>query len=116
MPCNGRRARAVHRACWGLPSAATAAPSYAFSKQQLFRPLGDRNDDPELAALEETIKEQANELGIGPMGFGGKTTVLDVQIDSLHRLPASFFVSVSYMCWANRRRSMTVRGEEVTYQ
>ena len=90
--------------------------SYAFSKQQLFRPLGDRNDDPELAALEETIREQANELGIGPMGFGGKTTVLDVQIDSLHRLPASFFVSVSYMCWANRRRSMTVRGEEVTYQ
>ena len=90
--------------------------SYAFSKQQLFRPLGDRNDDPELASLEETIKEQANELGIGPMGFGGNTTVLDVQIDSMHRLPASFFVSVSYMCWANRRRSMTVRGEDVAYQ
>jgi fumarate hydratase class I len=91
--------------------------SFAFSKQQLFRPLGDRNPDPELAGLEETILEQANELGIGPMGFGGATTVLDVQVDALHRLPASFFVSVSYMCWANRRRSMEVRqdGQEVTY-
>lgn len=90
--------------------------SYVFSKQQLLRPLGQRNPDPELAALEDTIKEQANELGIGPMGFGGKTTVLDVQMDAMHRLPASFFVSVSYMCWANRRRSMTVRGDEVAYQ
>ncbi len=91
--------------------------SFAFSKQQLFRSLGDRNPDPELAQLEETIKEQANELGIGPMGFGGQTTVLDVQVDAMHRLPASFFVSVSYMCWANRRRSMVVRqdGQEVSY-
>ncbi len=89
--------------------------SYVFSKQQLLRPLGQRNPDPELAALEETIKEQANALGIGPMGFGGKTTVLDVQMDVMHRLPASFFVSVSYMCWANRRRSMLVKGEEVIY-
>lgn len=91
--------------------------SFAFSKQQLFRPLGDRNPDAELAGLEEIILEQANELGIGPMGFGGATTVLDVQVDALHRLPASFFVSVSYMCWANRRRSMEVRqdGQEVTY-
>ena len=89
--------------------------SYAFSKKQLLRPLGDRNPDPELAQLEETLLEQSNELGIGPMGFGGETTALDVQVDTMHRLPASFFVSVSYMCWANRRRSMEVRGEEVTY-
>ncbi len=99
----------------GIAVGGDRGASYAFSKQQLFRPLGDRNPDPELAALEETIKAQANELGIGPMGFGGQTTVLDVQMDTMHRLPASFFVSVSYMCWANRRRSMTVRGEEVTY-
>jgi fumarate hydratase class I len=100
----------------GIAVGGDRGASYAFSKQQLFRPLGDRNPDPELAALEETIKAQANELGIGPMGFGGQTTVLDVQMDTMHRLPASFFVSVSYMCWANRRRSMTVRGEEVMYQ
>lgn len=89
--------------------------SYAHSKRQLLRPLGEHNPDPALAQLEETLIEQANELGIGPMGFGGKTTVLDVQVDSLHRLPASFFVSISYMCWADRRRSMVVRNGEVTY-
>ena len=99
----------------GIAVGGDRGASYAFSKHQLFRPLGDRNPDPELAQMEETIKTQANELGIGPMGFGGETTVLDVQMDTMHRLPASFFVSVSYMCWANRRRSMTVRGEEVTY-
>ncbi|MER2597904.1 MAG: fumarate hydratase [Caldilineales bacterium] len=100
----------------GIAVGGDRGASYAFSKHQLFRPLGDRNPDPELAELEETIKDQANELGIGPMGFGGKTTVLDVQMATMHRLPASFFVSVSYMCWANRRRSMTVRGDEVTYE
>lgn len=101
----------------GIAIGGDRGASYAFSKHQLFRPLGDRNEDPELAQLEETIKEQANELGIGPMGFGGKTTVLDVQMDTMHRLPASFFVSVSYMCWANRRRSMVASAdsEEVTY-
>ncbi|MFZ2487575.1 MAG: fumarate hydratase [Anaerolineae bacterium] len=100
----------------GIAVGGDRGASYAFSKHQLFRPLGDRNPDPELAELEETIKDQANELGIGPMGFGGQTTVLDVQMATMHRLPASFFVSVSYMCWANRRRSMTVRGDEVTYE
>ncbi|MCS6842726.1 MAG: fumarate hydratase [Caldilineales bacterium] len=99
----------------GVAIGGDRSSSYQFSKQQLFRPLGQRNPDPELARLEETIKEQANALGIGPMGFGGQTTVLDVQIDAMHRLPASFFVSVSYMCWANRRRSMTVRGDQVVY-
>jgi fumarate hydratase class I len=99
----------------GIAVGGDRGASYAFSKHQLFRPLGDRNPDPELAEMEETIKAQANELGIGPMGFGGATSVLDVQMDTMHRLPASFFVSVSYMCWANRRRGMTVRGEEVTY-
>jgi fumarate hydratase class I len=90
--------------------------SYVFSKRQLLRPLGQRNRDPGLADLEKTIYDQANQLGIGPMGFGGSTTVLDVQVDALHRLPASFFVSVSYMCWADRRRSMEVHDGEVTYQ
>jgi fumarate hydratase class I len=54
-------------------------------------------------------------MGIGPMGFGGKTTVLDTKIVGLSRLPASYFVSVSYMCWAYRRRKMTVKGGEVIY-
>ena len=55
-------------------------------------------------------------MGIGPMGFGGKTTVLGTKMTGMHRLPASFFVSVSYMCWAHRRRRMIVQGDEVSYE
>ena len=88
---------------------------YAASKQALLRPLDDRNPRPELVSLEERLVEEGNQLGIGPMGFGGATTVLGAKVASLHRLPASYFVSVSYMCWAHRRRRMVVRGEEVTY-
>jgi fumarate hydratase class I len=76
---------------------------YVESKRQLLRRLDDINPVPELAAMERDLLEQANSLGIGPMGFGGKTTVLAVKIGNLARLPASYFVSVSYMCWANRR-------------
>lgn len=92
--------------------------SYIKSKQQLFRQLEDRNENEELAALEDRLYEETNELGIGPMGFGGKTSVLGVKIGSLHRLPASYFVSVAYMCWANRRASMDIsmKGEGVEVQ
>ena len=69
-----------------------------------------------LAKLEEQLTDEANQLGVGPMGFGGKTTVLGTKIKSLHRLPASYFVSVSYMCWAFRRRKMIYQNGEVTYQ
>lgn len=86
---------------------------YIRSKEQLFRPLGQRNPKPELAEVEDRIHEEANRLGIGPMGLGGRTTVLDVQLDALHRLPASYFVTVSYMCWAHRRRTLTYRDGEV---
>ncbi len=89
--------------------------SYYGSKEVLFDKLGTRNADPQLAALEERLTSEANTLGIGPMGFGGNTTVIDTKIKGMHRLPASFFVSVSYMCWAYRRRKMTVSGETVTY-
>jgi fumarate hydratase class I len=89
--------------------------SYVKSKEVLFDEIGTRNADPKLAALEERLTSEANQLGIGPMGFGGQTTVIDTKITGLSRLPASYFVSVSYMCWAYRRRKMTVRGEEVKY-
>lgn len=86
--------------------------SYIKSKEQLLRKLDDRNEDEQLAALEERIMREGNELGIGPMGFGGKTTLLGVKIGALHRLPASYFVSIAYMCWANRRASMDVKLAE----
>ncbi len=88
---------------------------YLASKEILYQKMGQANPDPKLAALETQLTEEANTLGIGPMGFGGQTTVLDTKITGLSRLPASYFVSVSYMCWAYRRRKMTVRGEEVSY-
>jgi fumarate hydratase class I len=77
------------------------------AKEQFFRPLQDANPDPELDQLEKQLHDEANQLGIGPMGFGGQTTVLGVKLAQLHRVPASFFVSVSYMCWADRRQVMT---------
>ncbi len=89
--------------------------SYYASKEVLFEEIGTRNPDPKLSALEEKLTGEANQLGIGPMGFGGQTTVIDTKITGLHRLPASYFVSVSYMCWAYRRRKMTVAGNEVIY-
>jgi len=86
---------------------------YLKSKEQFFRPLDDTNDDSELAELEGRLTDEANSLGIGPMGFGGETTVLGVKIGALHRLPASFFVTASYMCWADRRRTLIWRAGEV---
>jgi fumarate hydratase class I len=90
--------------------------SFAASKEVLLRPLGDTHPDPQMADLESTLTRQSNQLGIGPMGFGGETTVLETKITSLHRLPASYFVSVSYMCWAHRRRRMVVEAGQVRYE
>ena len=64
--------------------------------------------DPELAGLEERVMEKANKSGIGPMGFGGNTTLLGCKIGKQNRVPASFYVSISYMCWAFRRQGVTL--------
>ncbi len=87
------------------------ATSYEFSKQQLLRKLDDHNPNPTLDKLEQDIVETANKLGIGPMGFGGRTTLLGTKIGVLNRLPASYFVSISYMCWAYRRQGAALSPE-----
>lgn len=87
------------------------ASGYAESKRQLLRHFGERSPQPELAALEERVLSEANELDIGPMGFGGKTTLLDVFIGALCRVPASYFVTISYMCWSYRRHGLTATPE-----
>jgi fumarate hydratase class I len=76
---------------------------YLHAKEQLFRTLDDVNTDPRLAELEASIMTTANELTVGPMGFGGKTSLIGCKISALNRLPASFFVSIAYDCWAFRR-------------
>jgi fumarate hydratase class I len=87
------------------------ATGYELSKTQFLRKLDDRNPDPKLDALEQDILKTSNELGIGPMGFGGKTTLLGVKICAANRVPASYFVSISYMCWAFRRQGATLGAD-----
>ena len=89
--------------------------SYTCAKTQLLRDLGDTNPDPALAELEAGLFSQLNGLGIGPMGLGGRTTVLGVKAGKLHRLPACFFVSIAYVCWAYRKAFMTIEGGEASY-
>jgi fumarate hydratase class I len=84
------------------------AVGYEYAKEQLLRIVDDQNPQPELAALEARILDEANKLDIGPMGFGGKLTVGGVKIGARNRLPASFFVTVAYMCWAYRRRGVVL--------
>ncbi len=100
----------------GIAIGADRGSGYVHAKEQLFRPLDDANPQPQLAELEERLLQECNELGIGSMGFGGKTTVFGVKIGAYHRLPACYFVSIAYMCWACRRARMTVRGGEVRFQ
>jgi fumarate hydratase class I len=82
------------------------ASGYEFAKEQLLRELDDTNPIADLAKLEAQILDEANRLNIGPMGFGGHLTVGGCKIGVRNRLPASFFVSVAYMCWAYRRRGV----------
>lgn len=81
---------------------------YELAKQQLFRSVDDVNPIEDLATLEDYILEKANTLGIGTMGFGGNTTLLGCKIGVMNRLPASFFVSVAYNCWAFRRQGVAI--------
>src|ERR1051325_2901567 len=79
------------------------AHGYELAKRQLFRTLDDANPNPVLAKLEPEIMAEANKLGVGAMGFGGQASLIGCKIAAANRLPASFFVSVAYDCWAFRR-------------
>jgi fumarate hydratase class I len=86
------------------------------SKRQLLRPLEDTNPMAELAELEGRLLREGNQLEIGPMGFGGATTLLGVKIGVLDRLPACYFVTVSYMCWASRKAGVRIgQGGQVEW-
>ncbi|HWZ32166.1 MAG TPA: FumA C-terminus/TtdB family hydratase beta subunit [Bryobacteraceae bacterium] len=79
------------------------AHGYVLAKEQLLRTLDDVNPIPELAKLESSIMEEANLIGVGAMGFGGNVSLIGCKIGVANRLPASYFVSVAYDCWAFRR-------------
>ena len=91
------------------------AGSHMLAKEQLIRKLNDANEDRILADMEKKLFEELNTLNIGPMGFSGKTTVLAVKIGHRHRVPACFFVSIAYLCWAARRGSMIIKKGKVKY-
>jgi fumarate hydratase class I len=84
---------------------------YLHAKEQLFRTLDDTNPDPRLAAVETAIMDEANRLAVGPMGFSGKASLIGCKIGALNRLPASFFVSVAYDCWAFRRLGVRIDAQ-----
>jgi fumarate hydratase class I len=92
----------------GVAIGGDRASGYDFAKRQLLRNVDDMSSDPALAELEARIMKEANTLDIGPMGFSGKFTIGCCKVGKLNRLPASFFVSVAYMCWAYRRRGVVL--------
>lgn len=99
----------------GVSLGADRGEGFLLAKKQLLRPLADVSPIPELATLEEQLLQEANTLGIGPMGMGGKTTLLGVKITSAPRLPASYFITIAYMCWACRRRGFRLAGDQVSW-
>ena len=99
----------------GIAVGGDRGTSYIASKEVFFDPIGLSHPESEVSAMEKRITDEANQLGIGPMGFGGNTTVLATRITGAHRLPASFFVSVSYMCWAFRRARLTLTNDQAVY-
>jgi len=92
----------------GVCIGADRASGYHLAKLQLFRTLDDTNPDSRLAQLEQEIMDEANKLGVGTMGFGGKASLIGCKITASNRLPASFFVSVAYDCWAFRRLGVII--------
>lgn len=95
----------------GIAMGGGADISMKVAKKALLRPLTEHNPNPEIAKLEKEIFEAANMTGIGPMGLGGKTTVLGVHIDYAFRHPASFPVAVAFNCWAARRASARINAD-----
>jgi fumarate hydratase class I len=83
---------------------------YLHAKEQLFRTLDDVNPDARLAELEASVMAKVNDLKIGTMGFGGRVTLIGCKVGALNRLPASFFVSVAYDCWAFRRLGVALNS------
>jgi fumarate hydratase, class I len=96
----------------GVGIGATKDQVTKLSKEQLMRDLNDSNSEESLAGLEKRTLNDINRLGIGPIGFGGKTTALAVKIGVNHRHPASYFVDVSINCWASRRAGIKFKIQD----
>ena len=81
------------------------------AKTALLRPVGVRHKEKNIADIEKELIERINRSGIGPMGLGGKTNVLDVHVEKAHRHPASLPVGIAVQCWADRRSTMIIHAD-----
>ena len=95
----------------GIGVGGGADTALELAKKTLLKPLNEVNADPQIAGLEREILEAVNMTGIGPMGLGGKTSVLGVHVDYAFRHPASFPVAVAFNCWAARRASARIHAD-----
>jgi len=100
----------------GVGIAGTKETAALEAKRQLLRKIPERNPNAKLDALEKRLKREINSLGIGPAGLGGKATAIAVKIGPLHRHPASFFVDISFCCWACRRWKLTFARGKIRYE
>ncbi len=95
----------------GVAVAAGADMAMSLAKKALLRPIGERHPEPEAARIEEKLLNALNKLGVGPHGFGGKTTALDVKFDYAYRHPATFAIGIVTSCWATRRGSIVIHPD-----
>jgi fumarate hydratase subunit alpha len=92
----------------GLGIGATAEKAMLLAKKALLRPVAQPNPDPEVAELEKEILERINDLGIGPLGFGGRTTALAVHVEVMPTHIASLPVAINLQCHSARHKEITL--------
>jgi fumarate hydratase subunit alpha len=92
----------------GLGIGGTTDKAMILAKKALFRRVGESNPDPEVADLEKEILQCVNNLGIGPMGYGGRTTALAVHAETFPAHMASLPVAVNIQCWCARHTEATL--------
>jgi len=95
----------------GIGIGGSAVQAMFNSKLALLRPIGARNPDPDVAQFESSLLKAVNELGIGTMGLGGDTTILDVHVETAGTHTAALPIAISFGCWANRVAVAELKGE-----
>lgn len=92
----------------GVGIGGTMEKASLLAKEALLEPIGKRDRNPILAKLERELLGEINKLGIGPLGFGGKTTALDVKLEAYPTHIAGLPVAVNISCHAHRHASATL--------
>jgi len=99
----------------GIGIGGSSEMAMKLAKFALLRPLKKKNKDKDLAKMEEKILTEINNLGIGTMGLGGKTTCLKVSIEKADSHTASLPVALSISCWATRRASVEISKDKAEF-